>query len=200
MAVQRQKHKIVVEEILPEEGVSLLLVVSKAHIARQSVAIDLHIAAVGTLEGNLTLSAVDDLELCQFALVAGMSIVEHAVLQGNSRAACCLVDDANSLAVRDVLRTVGTRFFNSKVVKLCISALITLYVESKESMTRTLEADELIGQRHHAAQCLEVNTICRVGILHLVIVVVTDTTKPEFSVDNIHRGADSIVGHLLKGA
>ena len=73
------------------------------------------------------------------------------MLQGNSRPVGGFVDDADSLAVGDVLTTVGLRFLNSKVVELSLAAFLTFIVKGKEGVTGTLEGNELIRQGHHAS-------------------------------------------------
>ena len=60
-------------------------------------------------------------------------------------------------------------------------------------MTRTLESNELICQRHHASQRLKFLTISRVGILHLVVVIVTDAAKPYLAVTR-DSGQDNVGG------
>ena len=128
VTLQREEHEVVVEVVLPEELLGFLKVGGEAHVAGQTVAVDLDVAAVGALQGNTALAAVDDLELRQLALVAGVGVVEQAVLQGDGRAARGLVDAADGLAVGDVRAAVGARLVDGEVVELGIAALLTFYI------------------------------------------------------------------------
>ena len=58
VVVHREEHEIVVEVILPEECFGFGEVVGEAHIAGESVAIDLHIAAIGTLQRDKAATSV----------------------------------------------------------------------------------------------------------------------------------------------
>ena len=148
--LQRKEHEVVVEIVLPQECFGLLWIGSKAHVARQTVAIDFHVTAIGTLKRDAALSAVCHLEPRQTAIVAGMGIMKQAMLQRNGRTVGSLIDDADSLAVWDILATVGLGLNDGEVVELGIATLQTFMVKSKESMARTLEGDELIREWHHA--------------------------------------------------
>ena len=50
VVAQREEHEVVVEIVLPQECFGLLWIGSKAHVARQTVAIDFHVTAIGTLK------------------------------------------------------------------------------------------------------------------------------------------------------
>ena len=58
VVVHREEHEIVVEVILPEECFGFGEVVGEAHITGESVAIDFHIAAIGTLQRDKTATSV----------------------------------------------------------------------------------------------------------------------------------------------
>ena len=131
--------------------VMLFFFVDKAHIARQSVAIDLYIAAVGTLQRHFSQTTVYHLELRQFTVVASVAIMEHTVLGGYSRQARCFVDDADCLTVGDVLAAVSHRLLNGKVVEFGIATLHTFLIKGKEGVARSLESGELVAEWHHAA-------------------------------------------------
>ena len=134
-----------VEIVLPQELLGLLGVGGKADVARQTIAIDLQIASVGTLQGYLALTAVDDTELRQLTLVAWMGVVEHAMLRGDSGTIGGLVDDAYRLTVWDVVAAIGLWLLDGEVVELGIATLLAIDVKRKEGVTRALEGSELIG-------------------------------------------------------
>ena len=171
-----------VEVVLPEELLGFLKVGGEAHVAGQTVAVDFDVAAVGALQGNTALAAVDDLELRQLALVAGVGVVEQTVLQGDGRAARRLVDDADGLAVGDVCAAVGAGLVDGEVVELGIAALLTFYIKGKERVAGALEGDELVGEGHHATDGLERHAVGGVGVLGLVVVVVADHAEVDFPV------------------
>ena len=136
---------------MPEEQLGFLLVGCEADITRKTAAIDLDVAAVCAFQGDDTSAAINDFKLRQSALVAGMGVVEQPVRQGNGRKACSQIDDADGLAVRDVLAAISTGLADYEVVELGIAAFKSFMIEGKERMTGALEGDQLIRERHHAA-------------------------------------------------
>ena len=123
-----------IEVVLPEEYRAVHLVnvgkvlipdsqaIGETHITRHAFSINLHIATISTLQRHPTLSAVDDTEVCLFTVVIGMGVIKHTVPQGNGRTSCCLVDDADGLAVRNIPAAVGPGLFHCEVVELGIAA------------------------------------------------------------------------------
>ena len=103
MIRQRQKHEVMVQVILPQEHLCLLRIGSETHIAGQTVAIDLHITSVSTLQGYAPQVTVNHLKLRQVALIARMGIIQQTVFQGNSRTVGSLVDDTDGLAIGNIL-------------------------------------------------------------------------------------------------
>lgn len=67
--------------------------------------------------------------------------MQQAMLQSNSRTTCGKIDDTETLAVRNITRTVGLGLYDSEIVKLCIATLLALVIESKEGMARALKGD-----------------------------------------------------------
>ena len=191
-----------VEIVLPQECFGLLWIGSKAHVARQTVAIDFHVTAIGTLKRDATLSAVCHLEPRQTAIVADMGVMKQTMLQRNGRTVGSLIDDADSLAVWDILATVGLGLNDGEVVELGIATLQAFMVKGKESMARTLEGDELIREWHHATQHGVGIAIERIGILRLVVVVVANAAKVYLAARQIcgNRDDDGVVGELFETA
>ena len=74
-----------VEIVLPEEHLSLLRVIGETHIARQTVAIDLDEAAIGTLQRHQSCTTVNDAELGKLTLVASMAVMKQTMTQRNGR-------------------------------------------------------------------------------------------------------------------
>ena len=198
MILQRKKHKIMVEIILPKKHLSLPCIGCKAHITRQTVTIDFHITTISTLESYTSFFTVYYAESSQLTHVASIGIVKQSMLQGNGRSIRCFVDDAYGLTIGDIPATVSLWFFNSKVIELCITAIPTFYIIHKKSMTRPLESNELIREGHHASKCLKCFTISRVSILCLIIIIFTDTTEIDFSINQIDGHHNSIIIQLLK--
>lgn len=75
-----------------------------------------------------------------------MGVVKHAVLQGNSGSVGCFIDDADSLAVRDILTAIGLGFLNGEIVKLTIATILTFFIIGKKCVARPLEGDKLIRE------------------------------------------------------
>lgn len=75
MALQRQQHEVMVEVVLPQELLCVKGVCSESHIAWKTVAIDFHVATIGTLQGHTPLTTVDDAKQRLFALVALMGVM-----------------------------------------------------------------------------------------------------------------------------
>ncbi len=144
MVAQGEEHEVVAEIILPEELLGILLVVGEAHVARQTVAINLHVAAVDALQRHLSLTAVYELELRSRTAVVGTGVVEQAVRVADSRPSVGLVDDAEGLAVGDVLAAVGAGLLDGEVIELGIAALLTFYIKGEERVARALEGNELV--------------------------------------------------------
>ena len=71
--------------------------------------------------------------------------MQQAMLQSNSRTTCGKIDDTETLAVRNITRTVCLGLDDGEVVELCIATLFALMIESKEGVARALEGDELIA-------------------------------------------------------
>ena len=159
MRAHRHEHELVVQIVLPEEHLGLGGVVGETHVAGQSIAGHINIAAVGTLQRHLALSAVFNAELRLHRVVALVGIVEGSVGGSHSRMLCAQVDDAERLAVWDIAGAVGLRLFHVEVVELGIAAVLTRGVEGEECMARTLERDELIRERHLAPHHFKVHTI-----------------------------------------
>ena len=76
MIGQRKKHEVVVEIVLPKEHLGLLRVIGETHVTRQTLAIDLDVATVGTLQDNTALLTIYHAELCQVALIASMGVIK----------------------------------------------------------------------------------------------------------------------------
>ena len=181
------EHELVVQVVLPHEDLGLRLVCSQTDIAGDAVARDKDIASVLTLQDDLALAFVDDAETGLGALVRDLGVVHQSVGQSNHGLAISKVDDTHGLAEGYVAAAVGLRLFNCKIVELCIAAVMAVLIESKEGVARSLERNELIGKRHHASQSLESDSIQRVGILLLIVIVVTNTAKPDFSLRQTDR-------------
>lgn len=139
VVAQRKEHEVVVEIVLPQEGLSLQDVGGETHVTGQSLAVDFHITSVDALQRHNTTTPVVDDKFRRFTLVAGMGVVQQAVLECYSRISRGFVDDAERLAVRDVAAAVGTRLVNGEVIEFCKTAVLSVFVESEEGMTRTLE-------------------------------------------------------------
>ena len=135
MVLQRVEHEVVIKIVLPEEYLGFLFVGGETHIVSQSFAIHLDISAIYTLQCYLPIPLVDELKLRALALVASMSVVEDTVRVAYCRTTCRFIDDAESLAVRDVPPAIGLGLLHRKVVKFSIAAVLALPVERKEGMT-----------------------------------------------------------------
>ena len=83
---------------------------------------------------NCSLTAIDNAELGQFALVVRTRVVEHSVLECDDRLTRSLVDDADGLAVWDVLRAVSHRLFHREVVEFGIATVLFLYIICEEGV------------------------------------------------------------------
>ena len=67
-------------------------------------------------------------------LVAPVSIVKHTVRVANGRTVGCLVYHSYGLAIRYVVAAVGLGLVNGEVVKLSITAVLAIDIESKQRM------------------------------------------------------------------
>lgn len=198
MILQGIKHEVMVKIVLPEEHLGLLRIVREAHIASQTLAIDLHITAIDTLQRHLALSTIDKLETGALASVSGMRVVEQAMRIADGRTIGSLIDDSECLTEGDVARTIGTGFIHREIIELGKAAILTLRVESEQGMAGALECDELIAQWHHATNGLEVHAVGGISILSLIMVVVANAAQPDLTLWQFNRHIDRVVGQLLK--
>ena len=64
-------------------------------------------------------------------------------------------------------------------------------------MTRTLESDKLVRERHHATYRIIQLTIERVRILYLIVIVITHAAKPNLILGGLKRYVDRFVFQLF---
>ena len=76
MVLQREKHEVVVEIVLPQKQFGIIRIGSKAHVTWQAIAIDFHKTSINTLQRDDTTATIDDAELCLFTPVVSMRVVE----------------------------------------------------------------------------------------------------------------------------
>ena len=180
------------EVVLPEEDLGFGLIGGKAHVARQSFAIDFDVAAIHTFERHPSMSTVYQLETGAFALVVGTAVVENTMRIADGGTPRGLVDDAERLAKGDVLRAIGTGFVHGKVVKLGIAAVLSVLVEGKKRME--------IADNSLENFIKEVDSIIVIQNQNLFNVATENTTLPEAfkMADNVlYSGVRSITDLMM---